>query len=103
MTTLEVLPRQGGKTTRMLEWMRSAPAGEHRVCVSVTRMEAMRLRRDNPDLESWQFVSLDEVDRRAWGGVLSGRGGWIVLGLDNLDMMLSQLLGWPVGKVTWTE
>ncbi len=56
MTTLEVLPRQGGKTTRMLEWMRSAPAGEHRVCVCVTQMEAMRLRRENLDLESWQFV-----------------------------------------------
>ncbi len=98
--------RGGGKTAHMLRWMRAAPEGEHRVLVSPTDQEAMRLLRENPDLESWQFVSLDEVmdrDRSAWSGVLHGRGGRIVLGVDNLDMALSRLFYWPVGALSATE
>lgn len=98
-----VTGRQGGKTTAMLEWMRGAPEGEHRVCVSASREQAMRLLRDNPDLESWQFVALDDVRRGgAFGGVLRGRGGHVVLGIDNLDMVLGALIYWPVDAVTVT-
>lgn len=95
--------RQTGKTTAMLEWMRSAPRGEHRVCVAHSRHEAMRLLRENPDLESWQFVSLDDVrDRTAFGGVLRGRGGQVVLGIDNVDLIIQRVLAWPVGAVSIT-
>lgn len=106
MRELIIEPRQGGKTTRMLQWMREAPQDEHRVIVCATQREAMRLLRENPDLESWQFVSLDEVkdrDSGAWSGVLYGRGGRIVLGLDNLDLMLSDLIKWPVDAVSLTD
>lgn len=89
-------PRRGGKTTQMLEWMRNAPDGEHRVCVSATQQEAMRLLRENPDLETWKFVSLDEVQghggRGGGSGVLYGRGGEIRLGLDNADWMLKSMI-----------
>lgn len=101
-----IRPRQGGKTTEMLRWMREAPAGEHRVIVSATRQEAMRLLRENPDLASWQFVSIDEVrsaDKSAGSGVLYGRGGQIVLGIDNLDLALSQLIHWPIGAFSITD
>lgn len=101
-----VTGRGGGKTTQMLQWMREAPQGEHRIIVCPSGQEAMRLLRENPDLESWQFVSLEEVmdrDRAAWSGVLHGRGGRVVLGLDNLDMMLDRLIYWPVEAFSVTE
>lgn len=98
-----VTGRQGGKTTQMLQWVREAPEGEHRVLVCTHGSEAMRLLRENPDLESWQFVGLNEVKLDAWSGVLFGRGGYIVLGLDNIDLMLTGLLGWPVGAMSMTD
>ena len=100
-----VLPRQGGKTTKMLEWIRGAPEGEHRVIVCPTGQEAMRLLRENPDLESWRFVSMDEVrpGGGGWSGVLYGRGGRMVLGIDNLDLMLSRLFGWEVGAFSASD
>lgn len=100
-----VLPRAGGKTHALLEWMRAAPEGEHRIAVCFSGQEAMRLLRENRDLESWQFVGWNEVfpyDGAAWSAVLYGRGGRIVLGIDNLDLILSNLLGWHVGTVTMT-
>lgn len=105
MIELDIRGRRGGKTHAMLEAMRQAPPGEHRICVCASRDEAMRLLRDNPDLESWQFVSLHEVmqGQGMWSGVLYGRGGHIALGLDNLDLMLEQMLHWPVYRASWTD
>jgi hypothetical protein len=97
---VEILPRQMGKTTRMLEWMRSAPPGETRICVCVTGEEAMRLLRENPDLNSWQFMGFGEARE---GAAIRGRGRNLVYGLDNLDMMLSYWFDWPVGMITLTE
>jgi hypothetical protein len=113
MAELEVAvrSRQMGKTTDLLAWMRRAPEGEHRVLVSHSREEATRLYRstfsgnDNPtDLESWQFVGINEVLPGAWSGVLRGRGGRVVLGIDNLDLVLPMLVGlpWPIGALTMT-
>lgn len=97
---IEVLPRQMGKTTRMLQWMREAPPGETRICVCPTQQAAMQLLRDNPDLHTWQFISLEEVRT---GFVNRGGGRRLVYGLDNLDMMLNYWFDWPVGMVTMTE
>lgn len=102
-----VLPRQGGKTTKLLQWMRDAPDGEHRVMLCHSSSEAMRLLRHSRDqdmgLESWQFVSSGDITDGAWSGVLRGRGGSIVVGIDNLDMFLQHIVGgWPVGAVTMT-
>ena len=94
--------RRGGKTTAMLEWMRAAPEGEHRVCVAHSRDYAMRLLRENPDLESWQFVAPHDITPQAWSGVLRGRVGRIVLGIDNLDLILGPLLGQEVGAISVT-
>jgi hypothetical protein len=100
------LGRQEGKTTKMLQWLREAPEGEHRVLVCVSDREAMRLLRENvgPDssLESWQFVGPDEVDPDGWQGVLMGRGGTVVLGIDNIDLIVSHWLHWPVGAISVT-
>jgi hypothetical protein len=97
-----LLGRREGKTKAMLDWMRAAPDGEHRVCVAHSSEEAMRLLRENPDLESWQFVGPNEITKGAWSGVLFGRGGRMVLGIDNLDLLLSRLVGWEVGAVSIT-
>jgi len=98
--------RMSGKTDSMLEWLTEAPEGEHRVIVSVSSARAMRLlseaRARELEVESWQFVGIDEVKHRTWSGVIAGRGGHIVLGLDDLDMMLYQLFGWTVGRVSAT-
>lgn len=94
--------RQSGKTARLLAWMHEAPEGEHRVCVTFSDMEAMRLLRENPDLESWQFVGTGEVRAGAWSGVLRGRGGHIVLGYDNADLALQQMVPFELGVITVT-
>lgn len=102
-----VADRGEGKTTALLEWMRAAPEGEHRVMVCVSEQEAMRVYRstwdedDLPtDLESWQFVGWREVTPDAWRGVLTGRGGQVVLGIDNVEVILAMLFRFPIDVTT---
>ncbi len=86
---VDVSYRQSGKTTRLLKWLRAAKKGEHRVGVFATKQEAMQHLRENPDLESWQFISAAELRApRIFSGVLRGRGGEVVLGVDDLDRLL---------------
>jgi hypothetical protein len=114
-----VTGRRGGKTTAMLQWLREAPEGEHRVLVCHSEMEAMRLWRevwhkqtaDRPDremqpgdLESWQFVGpLEMRGEGVWSGVLMGRSGRVVLGFDNLDLWLQGLTHFEVGAASLTS
>lgn len=97
--------RQSGKTNRMLKWLMDAPEGEHRVLVSHSLAESHRLMRyarieRNLPLESWQFVGWHEVTGDAWSGVLTGRGGKIVLGLDEASLILRSMLRRDVGAVS---
>lgn len=92
-------PRMAGKTYLMLEAMRRNPAS---VMVCISRIEADRLSRDNPDIEAWRFVTPDEARRGArWDG------RWIPrpyeLYVDNLDIMLSYLLGRRVSLASMTD
>lgn len=101
--------RQCGKTSELLKWVRSAlpddPNPELRVIVTHTRDRASQLRDNNPDLESWQFMSFDELrhpSRGTWDQ-LRGRRGRIVLGIDDLELSLTQMLpDFTVGAVTMT-
>lgn len=95
--------RGQGKTTQMLQWMSEAPeaqSDEIRVCVSPHPREAMRLLRLSREmglgLRSWQFVSIDELNASLWSSVRGRRN--IVLGFDNLELILSRLIPgpWPV-------
>lgn len=106
-----VLPAGGGKTPRLLDWVRSAPDDEIRVAVFHSDKEAhrqMRAAYDREEIpsvfETWQFVSIDEVTHAdsgfMWGVKL--RRKHIVFGLDNLDLMLSSFIRWPIGMVTMT-
>jgi hypothetical protein len=98
--------RQSGKTESLIQWLLDAPEGEHRILVSHTSQEAMRLLRHCGNrglpVESWQFVGVNEITRETWSAVTHHRGGQIVLGLDNMELMLSSFLPWPVGKITTT-
>lgn len=80
-------PRHAGKTTQMLQWLRDTPDG---VMVCATEHEAMRLREENPDLEGRRFVSATDARN------LAGRRP-VVLGVDNIDLVLAALLGHRVG------
>jgi len=98
--------RHSGKTEAMFKWMLEAPESEHRVCVSHSHERSMRMLRESRErgynLESWQFVGCEGITQRSWSGVLMGRGGHIVLGLDDVDLQLRLMLGWPVEFVTGT-
>lgn len=96
--------RQTGKTTKLIAWLKAAPEGEARVAIFHSNEEAMAQLRANRnglnDLESWQFGSLDDLDTGAFSAV----SGHIVIGIDNLDLILGRLLRtrWPVDFVTMT-
>lgn len=100
------LPAAGGKTTALLEWMRQAPADEIRLLVATSAAEAQRvyesvLRAGERWAFPWQFVGIGEVL-----GLAKQRGRnakQIVLGVDNLEMVLAQMLHYPVGFVTMTS
>lgn len=103
MTEIISLPRGGGKTMRMLEWMAAQPPTQNRVCVTITAHEANRLRNlareQGLNIEGWRFVSAGEVKR----GTLHGTSFMpTVLGVDNAELVLSALLGYEVGTLSVT-
>lgn len=95
--------RQSGKTKAMLDWMEQAPEDEVRVCVSHTLQASMdllrRARQEDRKLESWQFISLEEVKGYSPIPVLIGRVK-PVLGYDDLDLQIQGY--YPIGLVTLT-
>lgn len=99
--------RGGGKTRDLLDWLEAAPDGEGRVIVSYSSRRAMELLREAREagrqVESWQFVGVDEVrgDKGAFNAVrLHGRR--IELAIDDLDLFLPRFFAWPVAVVTAT-
>lgn len=109
-----VLEPGGGKTTELIAWMQNPIRDQIRVGVFHNADMSMRMlwhyreyceQEGLPvELESWQFVCWDELlDRGAalWAAVPGRRN--IVLGLDDLDSVLSRIIGWPVGLVTMTK
>lgn len=101
---IDVSERQSGRTSRMIAWLLAAPEGEHRVLVCHSHEEAMRQLRESRverlGLESWQFVGPPPFGAGAWSGVVRGRGERVVLGVDNLDLLLPGMFGCSVGRVS---
>lgn len=99
--------RQGGKSTRIINWMREAPQDVGRVVVCASAQEAMRMYRSTwnedgepTDLESWQFLSWTEAASGALEGVrASGRFHYLEFAIDNADLILETLLS-RAGLVT---
>lgn len=96
MKVLQYPPR-GGKTEAMLKW---AAGRSDAVIVTFSTQEAARLReiivRRKLTILPDQIISVDMVRR----GLLRGRHS--VLGVDNADMVLADLLGRSVEIATVT-
>lgn len=114
MMEIRVMAPRGGKSTALLKWLLDSPPDETRIMVSPSRDLAMhwlrsaRQMRDQdpalPSVESWQFVSHAEVLNRSgelWAGVPNRRQ--IVLGIDDADVLLKQVILWPIRLVMMTS
>ena len=95
-----VLPRRGGKTARMLNWLVS---DSRRVLIVFSARERDRLiwlftrKGEKPD-EINRIVAVSEVLR----GMTRGRWTEPVYGIDELDQVLVSILGAPVEVVSFT-
>lgn len=91
--------RRSGKTTRMIQWLLNAPEGERRVIVTHSESEAHRIRKlikgMDIEVEQGQVISAGSQDLR-------GRNPNVVLGIDNLELVLGGLIGHRVSRVTAT-
>lgn len=118
MIDLVVLPRKGGKTAKVVEWLLAEEPGEFRVVLCLDESEAHRVAMEYliatmPDeAEGWLHeapkrhpVEQDKLRfltvSRLRDEVLRGRRG-VVMAIDNLDMLIRQLVMCDVGLVTWT-
>lgn len=94
--------RGAGKTYQMLQWAKDAPEGERRLIVCHSHARSMDLLRESRErdlgLESWQFLSVEQ----ARNGAYSLARDQIVLGIDDLDLVLPQFFAWPVARVAAT-
>lgn len=90
--------RQTGKTSRMLQWMLSQPEDESRVIIVHSEHEAQRLRQilknSGIEVDAWKIVRADQARN------LMGRD--VVLGIDNLDLILGSLFGRSVSRISAT-
>lgn len=89
-----IQPRQTGKTFMLMDWLHNTLNG---VVVVHSFQERDRLARDYPFLAD-RIYSIDSVI----DGRLRGRRN-LVVGIDNLDLILPYLIGAPIGPVTATE
>jgi hypothetical protein len=96
-----VLPRQAGKTHRLVEWVLAgektdAYPGWSRILLVHSVEECNRLRRHYPALDFHQVFSVSEWQRTRFGTID------MEIGLDNADMVLAALLGRMPSVVTMT-
>ena len=111
----DIAPRRSGKTARMIEWMRRAPEGSTLVLACHSKEAAMAALRDYrasldegqpAELESWQFVSAEEVVKGRYQPYPAAAGlTRLEFGFDNLDLILQGLvpLSYRIGRATLTE
>jgi hypothetical protein len=117
MRQVIALPRRGGKTEKMIEWLLAAAIeapDEHRIIVSHSLAESHRVQRLMIEralpLESWQFVAAGEIyyeHRGLWSGVRlrdeqEKAHREFVLGVDNADLVLEYFLHHRVGIASVT-
>lgn len=101
-----VLPRGLGKTTKLLKWVRAAPKDQYRALVSQSReARDQAFRQSQTDggkkLDSHQFIAAEDLAQMARAH-FRGVSGEVVLGVDDVDVILQVLLGCGVGAVTMT-
>ena len=108
-TEIDWRDRQTGKTTDLIEWMDAAPEGTVRVFIAAhghdAAMSALRAARDREhnQLESWQFISLDELKTYNPFPYMTGQVR-LEYGLDEAVEALNRLLPLkgPLVRITIT-
>jgi hypothetical protein len=106
-TEIDWRGRQTGKTTDLIEWMDDAPEGTTRVFIAAhghdAAMRALKMARDREQnkLESWQFISLNELKTYNPFPYMTGQTR-LEYGLDEAIEALCRLLPLkgPLGRVT---
>ena len=97
MTTIIQMPKQGGKTTYLLNQMQLDPR-LHYVAATEARAGAVyqRSKAEGRGLDRGRFLSANQSVQSAWAG------RYAVLAVDDLDLVLSRLLGLPVSLATFS-
>jgi len=88
---LELSPRQSGKTTRMIEWLKG---NSNRILLTYNEAEAIRLRRENKDLVS-QFMS--------WGDYMSKQKQLSrdhEVSIDNMECIIRIMVNHPIVRMS---
>ena len=81
--------RQMGKTVWLMSQVKKDP---NRIIVCINQAEIDRLRKEYPEVKPGQFISFQEV----LDGKLRGLRPEPDLYVDNLDIMLERVFGYPV-------
>ena len=79
---------QDGKTTRLLEWVSTAPEGKTRILMCHSDMERDRLREKNPQIAD-RIVAYHPYMSDGWG---VGDDEDIELAVDDVELLLAQIL-----------
>lgn len=101
-TQIVIRPQGSGKTRELLAWLRTAPKGEERVVVVHDAHKQEHLRRTNPDVEAWRIQTCLGSVRHALRA-FPVNPDRVVVAVDDVEMVLSLMLGAPVVLVTATE
>ena len=91
---IDLSPRQAGKTTRMIEWLK---IGRSRILLTHTMREAERLREQYPDLEDCIF-SWDQWLKKQHG--VSHR---VELAVDNADYILQAQVSDDIKRISFNK
>lgn len=88
--------RRSGKTTRMIQWLLNGREGERRLLVVHSAQEVERLQRMLKDMG----IERDNIEIINVNDLRNLRGKSVIVGVDNLELILSQLIPAPITRVT---
>jgi hypothetical protein len=96
-----VAPRQEGKTTKMVEWLKAAPKDVTRFVVCISEREADRLQREvlGDKFQRRRFVSFESLRNRP--DMFRGLGK-VEIGIDDADVILQRMFYEPIMFITVT-
>jgi hypothetical protein len=92
---LIVSPRQGGKTSKMIEWLNGDP---YRLLITFSVQEADRIAQTF-NVERFRVLSFDEYMR----GLSKGKIRMREVSIDNADMVMQSLFSEEIKNVTFTK
>lgn len=89
---LDIQPRRGGKTERLVEWVLDAEEGQANVMVVPNQQRRKQILDQFPKLQDWQVVTSDEALQGSSGiwYRMAGKAN-VALGIDDVDLLLESL------------